>query len=71
MSADKLKDSAEKNKPVAPKSVPPKPVAAKPVAANVVVPPLFRRIDWIALLIAFGVLVNIVAAVQSVGGGPA
>jgi tetratricopeptide (TPR) repeat protein len=54
MSADKSKDSADKNKPAAPKAVAAKPAAPKPVAANVIVPPLFRKIDWLALLIAFG-----------------
>src|SRR5580692_9387803 len=59
MRADKSKDSADKNKSVADKAAAPKPASPKgPVtpSAPVHLPPLLRRIDWLALLVAFAAI---------------
>ncbi|HEX3800305.1 MAG TPA: DUF2723 domain-containing protein [Verrucomicrobiae bacterium] len=53
MSADNLKDKMEKNKSVD-KSAPAKPTP--PSALSGKVPSLFRKIDWLALAIAFAVI---------------
>jgi len=55
MSADKMSVKAEKTNPAA------KPVAAKPPAApapavSAVLPALFRKVDWLAMAIAFAVV---------------
>ncbi len=52
MSADKTKATLEKTDPAMEKLTNTKPVAQ----AKAVIPPLFRRIDWLALIIAFGVV---------------
>src|ERR1700677_1820444 len=51
MSTEKPKASADKTKP------PEKPVGAKPAPPQPsVLPPLFRKVDWLAMLFAFGVV---------------
>ncbi len=51
MSADSSKSTIDKNKPA-----PPKGGETKPAQSATKVPPLFRRVDWLALALTFGVV---------------
>ncbi len=57
METPKSKSKGTGAKPVPPPlKAPSQPVSAQPAAVPTKVPPLFRKIDWITMLIAFGVV---------------